>query len=63
MTMAVSLVAMSVRSWTTGAAPRWALVLIPLTPLSIPAFWLYVSLLPAVGWLGVAKGISLAKHA
>lgn len=62
-TMAVSLVAMSVRSWTTGAAPRWALVLIPLTPLSIPAFWLYVSLLPAVGWLGVAKGISLAKHA
>jgi len=29
-----------------------------LTPLSIPAFWLYFSLLPAVGWLGVAKGIS-----
>jgi hypothetical protein len=57
-TMAASLVVMSVRSWTTGVAPRWALVLIALTPLSIPAFWLYVSLLPAVGWLGVAKGIS-----
>lgn len=62
-TMAVSLVAMSVRSWTTGVAPRWALVLIVLTPLSIPAFWLYFSLLPAVGWLGAAKGISRAEHA
>ena len=61
-TMAVALVAMSVRSWTTGVAPRWALVLIALTPLSIPAFWLYVSLLPAVGWLGVAKG-TLARQA
>ena len=28
-TMAVSLVAMSVRSWTTGA-PRWALIVIAL---------------------------------
>lgn len=62
-TMAVSLVAMSVRSWSTGVAPRWALVLIPLTPLSLPAFWLFVSLLPAMGWLGVAKGIARAKHA
>jgi len=62
-TMAAFLVAMSVRSWNTGVAPRWALVLVVLTPLSIPAFWLYFSLLPAVGWLGVAKGISRAKHA
>ena len=60
-TMAVSLVALSVRSWTTGVAPRWALVLITLTPLSLPAFWLYVSLLPAMGWLGVAKGLSRAR--
>ena len=62
-TMAVSLVAMSARSWTTGVAPRWALVLIAHTPLSIPAFWLYISLLPAAGWLGVANGISRARKA
>jgi peptidoglycan/LPS O-acetylase OafA/YrhL len=57
-TMAVSLLVLSIQSWNTGVAPRWALVMIVLTPLSIPAFWLGISLLPAVGWLGVAKGIS-----
>jgi len=60
-TMVVALAALIGRSWTAGVAPRWALLLIALTPLSIPAFWLFVSVLPALGWLGVAKGMSRAR--
>lgn len=60
--MTVFLVALGARSWTTGGVPRWALVLIAFTPLSIPAFWLGFSALPAVGWLGVARGMSRRKQ-
>lgn len=55
--MMVSLIALVIRSWTTGVAPRWALVLIVLTPISIPAFWMGFSVLPALGWFGVARQI------
>ncbi len=61
--MMVSLVVMAVRSWNTGIAPRWALVLTALTPVSIPAFWMGFSVLPAVGWLGIAWRMSRGKHA
>lgn len=59
----VSLVALSVRSWSTGVAPRWALVLTVLTPISIPAFWMGFSVLPALGWLGVALRMSRSEQA
>lgn len=59
----VSLVALSVRSWSTKVAPRWALVLIALTPMSIPAFWMGFSVLPAIGWFGVARKARLGNEA
>lgn len=57
-TMFVALIALGIRSWNEAVVPRWALVLIALTPLSVPAFWFYFSVVPAVGWYGVARGFA-----
>ena len=62
MLMMVSLLALAVRAWTTGVAPRWALVLVVLTPISIPAFWMGFSVLPALGWLGIARKVRLGNE-
>lgn len=59
--MMVSLLAMTVRSWRAGASPRWALLLIVLTPISVPAFWFGFSVIPAAGWFGIARRMSRAE--
>lgn len=56
-----SLIALSFQLWSSGVAPRWALVLIVLTPLSIPAYWTGFAVVPALGWLGVAWGMAHTK--